>query len=95
MQEIINKLRSGEALSEREIKELTYCGYMVDQIKGANGRWTQSVRTILNIEGELWAVDWYRGLTEYQENEFPHQPYRVRRVERVVTRTEVDYEPIE
>lgn len=75
--ETVNKLKSGEKLSEGEIKTLVYDGVEVDEIKGYSGRWTQGVKTIIDIDGELWAIDWNRGLTEYQENEFYNQPYKV------------------
>lgn len=43
------------------------------------------MRTIFKYNGEYWAIDWRSGLTEYQENEYPSNPYRVERKERVVT----------
>ena len=92
--ETVAKLKNGEKLSEREIKTLVYYGYTVDEIEGDSGRWTQHVSTIINIDGELWEIDWDRGLTEYQENEFYNQPYRVKKVEKEVTRVEVSYEEI-
>ena len=75
--ETVNKLKSGEKLSEREIKTLVYDGIEVDEVEGSSGRWTQHIKTIIDIDGELWAIDWNRGLTECQENEFYDQPYRV------------------
>ena len=86
--ETVNKLKSGDKLSEREIKTLVYDGVEVDEIEGDSGRWTQGVQTIIDIDGELWAIDWYRGLTEYQENEFYNQPYRVVKREKQIVVTE-------
>lgn len=84
-EEIVSKLKSGEKLTEYELKYLVYDGIEVDEIEGDSYRWTQHVQTILDIDGELWAVEWERGLTEYQENEFYNQPYRVKMRERQIT----------
>ena len=86
--ETVIKLKSGDKLSEREIKTLVYDGVEVDEIEGDSGRWTQGVQTIIDIDGELWAIDWDRGLTEYQENEFYNQPYRVVKREKQIIVTE-------
>ena len=86
--ETVNKLKFGEKLSEGELKTLVYDGVEVDEIEGDSGRWTQSVETIIDIDGDLWAIDWQRGLTEYQENEFYNQPYKVVKKERQVIITE-------
>ena len=86
--ETVNRLKSGEKLSEIELKTLVYDGIEVDEIKGYSGRWTQDVQTIIDIDGELWAIDWDRGLTECQENEFYNQPYRVVKREKQIVVTE-------
>lgn len=86
--EVVEKLKSGERLSERELATLVCDGFAVDEIEGDSGRWTQYVQTIIDIDGALWAIDWHRGLTEYQENEFYNQPYRVVKQERQVIITE-------
>lgn len=83
--EIVKKLKSGEKLTESELETLVYEGNEIAEIEGDSYRWTQSVQTIINIEGELWAIDWQRGLTEYQESEFYDQPYRVKKRERQIT----------
>lgn len=46
------------------------------------------------IEGELWRIDWEMGLTECQDDEFWNQPYRVKKIEKEVTRIEVSYERV-
>lgn len=86
--EVVNKLKSGKKLNENEIATLVYEGFEVDEIKGDSYRWTQSIQTIINIDGELWEIDWQKGLTEYQENEFYNQPYRVVKREKQVIVTE-------
>lgn len=55
-----------------EIEEMAYeeFGNYVDEIDGERNRWTQAVETIFEVEGRYFAVSWFRGLTEMQENEF-------------------------
>lgn len=74
---IVKKMKAGYHLTEQELSYLVYDGIQVDEIEGNSHRWTQRVQTILDIDGELWAVNWERGLTECQESEFYNQPYRV------------------
>lgn len=81
--EVVEKLKSGDRLSERELATLV-CDGAIDEIEGDSGRWTQYIKTIIDIDGDLWAIDWNRGLTECQENEFYDQPYRVVKQERQV-----------
>lgn len=92
--EIVAKLKKGEKLNEREINTLVWDSVMVDEIEGDSGRWTQHIGTIIEIDGELWRIDWERGLTELQEDEFWDQPYRVKKIEKAVTRIEVSYEKV-
>lgn len=86
--ETVAKLKSGAILSEGELKTLVYDGVEVDEIEGDSGRWHRSVQTIIDIDGELWEIDWDRGLTEYQENEFYNQPHRVVKREKQIIITE-------
>lgn len=84
---IIEKLYQGEVLLEKELKAIALgCEYtekeigdyeFVDEIEGELNRWTQDMRTIFKVGTDYWCVPWQRGLTEYQENGFWGQPYRV------------------
>lgn len=78
--------KTGEELTEKEIKTLIWDGY-IDEIEGETHRWYREVKTIIKIDSELYAIDWDRGLTELQENEYPNQPYRVVRKEKQITVT--------
>lgn len=91
METIIKKLKNNEELSENEIKELVWEGRFVDEVEGDDHRWQKEIQTIVDIDGQLYAIDWMRGLTECQENEFLEQPYKVERVEEVVTTIKVTY----
>ena len=64
---------------------------MVEEIEGDDHRWQREIRTIIDVDGQLYAIDWMRGLTECQENEFYDQPYKVKKVEKVITKTVVTY----
>ena len=87
----MEKFLNGEKLTEEDRANLAWgdCvdeGYeYVDQIDGSSSRWTQRVQTVFKYNDEYWAIDWRSGLTEYQENEYSSDPYRVERKERVVT----------
>ena len=56
MNDIINKLKNGEELSEKEIKKLVYEGDFVDEIKGNDHRWQKKIQTIIDVDGQLYAV---------------------------------------
>lgn len=60
MNDIIEKLKNGEELSEKEIKKLVYEGNFVDEIEGNDHRWQKKIQTIIDADGQLYAVDWLR-----------------------------------
>ncbi|HAU84923.1 MAG TPA: hypothetical protein DCW90_05305 [Lachnospiraceae bacterium] len=91
---IIEKMYAGEELSEEELRILAtgfscFCNVEpgeyeeVGLLEKEFGRWTQQVTTVIKTGNDFWAIDWDRGLTEHQENEFYNQPYRVERKERM------------
>lgn len=80
-------------LTERELKalglgwfdeELPEDYFEVTTEYGENSRWSAPAQTIFEAYGDLWALDWSKGLTENQENEFYKQPYKVVAVEKVI-----------
>ncbi len=75
---ISGKLERGEELTESEITYFLACmGEPVSEEEGERHRWTEEVHTVTRLNGKLYAVDWERGLTENNENEYPNQPYEV------------------
>lgn len=88
---IILKLQSGDDLTSEEIEYLVENGKFVHEIDGKDYGWQKEVRTIVDIEGELFAIDWLQGIAE-DSNEFGKQPYRVQAVEKQLTR--IEYEEI-
>lgn len=90
---ILEKLDRHENLTIRELKYLVYeCE--IDTIEGEDGRWTRSVTTIAKLGGRTFSIDWGRGLTEMQENEFFDQPMEVFKHEHEETVTVTDWLPV-
>ena len=89
---IIEKMYAGKKLSEKELKALV-CGNakddykIVTELEGESSRWTKIMDTIIKVGEDYWDIPWEHGLTEYQEDEFWEQPFRVKPVEEVVTVT--------
>lgn len=75
----LEKILNGEELSEQEISDLL--DYEIDCQEGDCGRWQMSVKSIIKLCDRYFAIDWERGLTEMQENDFYNQPYEVKKVE--------------
>lgn len=89
---IIEKMYAGEELTEKEIKALVWeeagDDYgIVMTVEGHESRWTRAIDTIIKIGEDYWDIPWECGLTEYQENKFWEQPFRVKPVEEVITVT--------
>lgn len=91
---IIGKIDAGEKLSEKELKELRWDFNEADTIYGENRRWSRSVRSIIEICGRYFALDWEEGLTEYQDNEFYNQPFEVEKKEYQKTITVTEWNKI-
>ena len=75
------KLLNG-TFNEEELKLISFCDVEadvkeVDRQEGENRRWTRTVSTIFEFEGNFYSLDWEEGLTESQENEYFCQPYEV------------------
>ena len=90
---ILTKLYTGEELNSKEIQQFLFGDYIgdykeIDEESYGSGRWTESMSTIIRVGDDLWCVDWEHGLTEYQENEFYKQPYRVEAVKKMIEVTE-------
>lgn len=54
--------------TEEQVKELVWDS-LVDEGAGAR-RWSESMVSICEFEGKFYSIEWERGLTECQENEF-------------------------
>lgn len=73
-----DKIINGEILVAKEVKDIVFeytdeLEYkIVDEISNGHGRWTEYMTTVFELcdNGKFYALDWDRGLTEYQENNF-------------------------
>lgn len=74
--EIIKAIDTGKKLDEKILTELAY-EYSVNDEYGENRRWSRFVRSIIDLKGRYFAIDWDQGLTEMQPDEFYEQPYEV------------------
>jgi len=85
---MVEKIDKKEFLTERELSEIR--DFSIEDEEGDEGRWTRSITSILKMCGRYFELNWMRGLTEYQENEFYDQPYEVEKItyEKTFTVTE-------
>ena len=87
-EEFLQRYDSSEPdFTEDEIRKMVFrgLGNRVDEIGGECDRWTQSMETIFEVNGRFFAVSWFRGLTELQEDEFwMADVYEVEKKERVI-----------
>ena len=74
---VLNKITNHEDFSEQELKKMFDQLEEVDIVEGACGRWYQEISTIFKVKNKYIQLDWLRGLTEYQPNEFDNNPYEV------------------
>ena len=87
---VYDTISAGKHLGTNEIEQLIY-DYRhihVDEISGDDLRWVKPMTSIIKIRDKYFAIDWFKGLTEYQENEIDDQPYEVKKVEKMVPVTE-------
>ena len=87
---VYDRLSEDKSLDTDEIEELIY-DYRhihVDEISGDDLRWVKPMTSIIKIRDKYFAIDWFKGLTEYQKNEIDDQPYEVKKVEKMVPVTE-------
>jgi hypothetical protein len=74
---LLEKIDSGEKLSERELKTLVFECNEEERIEGDDRRWQRSIKSIIKFENRYFAISWEQGLTENQEDDFYNQPYEV------------------
>lgn len=74
---MVQKIDNGDALTEDELKALVYEYYNVARIEGENRRWSRTVRSVIELCGRHFEIEWEQGLTENQDDQFFEQPYEV------------------
>lgn len=87
---VYDRISEGKHLDIDEIEQLIYDyrDMHVDEISGDDLRWVKSMTSIIKIRDKYFAIDWFKALTEYQENGIDDQPYEVKKVEKMVPVTE-------
>ena len=82
----LNKFDNGEEFTFEELEYIIQESDFeyVDEIEGDDHRWNREMQTIIKIDDRLFAIDWRKGLTEMQENEYWDQPYEVKVVEKTI-----------
>ena len=87
-EEFLQRYDSGKPnFTEDEIEKMAYeeFGNWVDTAEGRKHRWYREIKTIFEVEGRLFAVNWNEGLTEQQENDFDDsEVYEVERKEKII-----------
>ena len=89
-EDFLAKYDAGEEFTEEEISKSLFEFPEVHEEQGECHRWTQAMTTYINVSGRLFRIDWMRGLTEDQEDEYLDQPVEVRQktYQKMVTVTE-------
>ena len=82
--EFLRRYDAGEKFSEEELQDIVWGFREVTTNFGENLRWTRGATTIVKVDGRLFAIEWWEGLTEMQPNEYSEQPYEVKEVTEVV-----------
>jgi len=72
----ITKIENHIPLTEEELGTLVLF-YSIEKEYGEDHRWQREVTSIVQLGERYFAVEWYQGLTEMQENDFFDQPYEV------------------
>ena len=87
-EEFLQRYDSGKPnFTKDEIEMMAYeeFGNWVDTAEGRTHRWYREVETIFEVNGRFFAVSWYRGLTELQEDDFDDaEVYAVEKKEKVI-----------
>lgn len=89
---MIEKIDNFEDLTKRELSRLVE-EYEIESARkyGSEHRWTKEVTSIVKLKDRTFMMDWQKGLTEMQENNYMEQPYEVEMQEVEVTRIEKRY----
>lgn len=68
----------GDPLDEEEIEYMINNLTLLYEEKGDIGRWNQPVTTVVDLNGQAYAIEWLQGLTERQEDQYDSEPYKVK-----------------
>lgn len=73
--ELENKIINGKKLTADEIKYIYYeeIFEQVDRFGGDDCRWVRPITVVYRINASYYSIYYYKGLTEYQKDEFENQ----------------------
>lgn len=87
---LVYKIDNKITLAKSELYDVLE--FELDQYReyGSDGKWNRMVYSICYLCRRYFELDWFKGLTKYQENYFDKQPYEVKRYEyqKIITVTE-------
>ena len=72
----LRRIDNNIELCEQELQCLVVW-FGIETSFGEEHRWQKEAKTIVKLNDRYFAVDWYQGLTELQDNGFYDQPYEV------------------
>lgn len=83
---VFEAVKNGTRLTSDEVHFLVAECACEDGDNGEDMRWVAPMYSVINVDGQYYILYWYKGLTEYQENEYPDQvAKKVQKVTRVIT----------
>jgi len=85
--ELLKRIKDKDEFTEDELSDLVSI-YSIDRKEIERGRWDISIQSIIELNGELFAIDWLEGATENQPCFFWNQPYKVEIIKRIIEITE-------
>lgn len=92
--EFLKRYEAGNEFSERELREMRWDFPVESEHEGDDHRWTREITTVINVNGRFFRIDWRRGLTEMQDDEFWNQPVEVEKHEYEKTITVTEWLPV-
>ena len=95
-EDFLRRYDASEKFDEYERGQMAFgeVGKCVCEMEGDEHRWTRDMQTIFAVGDRFFALDWSRGLTERQENEYWDQPYEVRKEQHEETIVVTNWVPI-
>lgn len=75
--EFLDKYDSGAQFTEQEISDAIWDFRQVEEIEHGHRRWTEDMTTIVQVADRFFKINWERGLTECQDDEYWDQPVEV------------------
>lgn len=85
-EELLKKVKNDVDIyeyTEDELDSMIY-DFCIDESAIADGRWSVHTQAVFELGDETFAIDYDKGKTEYQENEFLEKPYKVKKETEVI-----------